>query len=378
MILLISRTGGNSCPRFRVWQDGLPIQFAVLLFAGFWVFRSPGMTAYRCKTRRRIKGSGAQKAACVSVLLCVAAAGSAGFIAAPPTGQERNKPRPAKPQPNSYVLVGAGDIAGCSSLAGAAATAKLIAQIPGTVFAAGDLAYDRGTAEEFSKCYDSTWGKFKDRTRPVPGNHEYASAGGLAYFAYWGERAGPRGKGYYSYELGNWHIVALNTNCDAPGVGGCGSGSEQEKWLRGDLAAHLKSCIVAYGHHALYSSGLLKRHAMHPELRDLWRDLYAAHAEVMLAGHEHSYERFAPQDPDGHLDPQNGIREIVVGTGGRSHDPLGLAMPNSEQRNADTFGVLKLTLSAAKYTWEFVPVNGEEGFHDAGEGTCRAGAANRK
>jgi len=289
---------------------------------------------------------------------------------------ERTGPtKPTEPVANTYVLVGAGDIAGCSSLAGAAATAKLIEQIPGTVFAAGDLAYDRCTTAEFSKCYDTTWGKFKDRTRPTPGNHEYDSTGGLAYFAYWGERAGPRGKGYYSYDLGNWHVVALNTNCDAPGVGGCGFGSEQEKWLKADLAAHARSCIAAYGHHALFSSGLLKRHAVHPELRDLWRDLYAAHADLMLAGHEHSYERFAPQDPDGHLDPQNGVREIVVGTGGRSHDVLGLATPNSEQRNADTFGVLKLTLSTTKYSWEFIPVNGEDGFHDSGEGTCHVAAA---
>jgi len=276
----------------------------------------------------------------------------------------------------TYVLVGAGDIAGCLSLAGAEATAKLIEQIPGTVFAAGDLAYDRGTTEEFSKCYDTTWGKFKRRTRPVPGNHEYATAGGLPYFAYWNGRAGPQGKGYYSYDLGNWHVVALNTNCDAPGVGGCAAGSEQEQWLHQDLDAHAKSCIVAYGHHALYSSGILKRHAIHPELRDLWRDLYAAHADLMLAGHEHSYERFAPQDPDGHLDVENGMREIVVGTGGRSHDPLGLALPNSEERNADTFGVLKLTLTAAKYTWEFIPVNGEEGYHDSGEGRCHNAAGN--
>jgi hypothetical protein len=288
------------------------------------------------------------------------------------SASERTGPtKPTEPVGNTYVLVGAGDIAGCSSLAGAAATAKLIEQIPGTVFAAGDLAYDRGTTAEFSKCYDTTWGKFKDRTRPTPGNHEYDSTDGSAYFAYWGQRAGPRGKGYYSYDLGNWHVVALNTNCDAPGVGGCGTGSEQEKWLKADLAAHAKSCIVAYGHHALFSSGLLKRHAVHPELRDLWRDLYAAHADLMLAGHE----RFAPQDPDGRLDPQNGVREIVVGTGGRSHDPLGLATANSEQRNADTFGVLKLTLSAAKYNWEFIPVNGEDGFHDSGEGTCHVAAA---
>jgi acid phosphatase type 7 len=283
--------------------------------------------------------------------------------------------KPGKPEPKTYVLVGAGDIAGCSSLAGAAATAKLIEQIPGTVFVAGDLAYDRGTAEEFSKCYDSTWGKFKDRTRPAPGNHEYGSPGALAYFAYWGERAGPRGKGYYSYDLGKWHVVALNTNCNAPGVGGCGAGSEQEKWLKKDLEQHANSCIVAYGHYALFSSGFLRMHAVHPELRDLWRDLYAAHADLMLAGHEHSYERFAPQDPDGHHDPENGIRELVVGTGGRSHYPMGQAAPNSEQRNADTFGVLKLTLSLEKYSWEFIPVDAEDGFHDSGEGTCHNAAA---
>src|SRR5258707_1565286 len=270
-----------------------------------------------------------------------------------------------------YVLVGAGDIAGCPALDGAEATAKLIEQIPGTVFAAGDLAYDRGTTEEFSKCYESTWGKFKDRTRPVPGNHEYYSQGGQAYFKYWGERAGPAGKGYYSFDLGSWHIVALNTNCDAPGVGGCAAGSPQEQWLKNDLAAHPHSCVAAYGHHALFSSGILKTHALHPELRDLWRDLYTAHASLIFAGHEHSYERFGPQDPDGHPDKPNGIREIVVGTGGKNHDPLGSPTANSEARNADTFGVLKLTLLPGKYAWEFIPVNGEEGFHDAGEGTCQ-------
>ena len=280
--------------------------------------------------------------------------------------KEEKAVKPADPQ----VLVGAGDIASCASLAGASATAKLIEQIPGTVFAAGDLAYDHGTAEEFRGCYNPTWGKFKDRTRPTPGNHEYYSQGGQPYFAYWGKQAGPAGKGYYSYDLGNWHVVVLNTNCDAPGVGGCGAGSEQEKWLKEDLAQHPDSCIVAYGHHALYSSGLLRKHALHPELRDLWRDLYAAHANLMLAGHEHSYERFSPQDPEGNLDTENGIREIVVGTGGRSHDPLGMALPNSDVRNADTFGVLKLTLWPEKYAWEFIPVNGAEGFHDYGEGTC--------
>ena len=274
-----------------------------------------------------------------------------------------------------YVLVGAGDIAGCSTLAGAEATAKLIEGIPGTVFAAGDLAYEKGTAEEFRDCYDKTWGRFKYRTWPTPGNHEYySSAAGSPYFAYWGNRAGAVSKGYYSYDLGNWHIVALNTNCDAPGLGGCQAGSPQERWFREDLEAHPNSCFIAYGHHALYSGGLFVKHAIHPELRDLWRDLYAVHGDLMVTGHEHSYERFAPQDPDGHLDQQNGIREIVVGTGGRSHDPLGVALPNTEARNADTFGVLKLTLWPDRYRWEFIPTNGEEGFHDSGEGSCHNAA----
>src|SRR5258706_322764 len=293
-----------------------------------------------------------------------------------PTVEPKSKKKPQRvSKSQTYVLVGAGDIAGCSSLAGAQATAELIEKIPGTVFAVGDLAYDRGTAEEFHKCYDTTWGKFKGRTRPAPGNHEYYSQSGKVYFEYWGERAGPAGKGYYSYELGSWHVVVLNTNCAAAGVGGCGASSEQEKWLREDLAAHRKSCIVAYGHHALYSSGVFKSHAIHPELRELWRDLYAARADLMLAGHEHSYERFAPQDPNGNLDAVDGIREIVVGTGGKSHDPLGTPLPNSEVRNSDSFGVLKLTLSPGKYTWEFIPVNGEEGFHDAGSDTCHAATA---
>jgi acid phosphatase type 7 len=270
----------------------------------------------------------------------------------------------------TFVLVGAGDIASCKSLEGAEATAKLIESIPGDVFAAGDLAYEKGTAEEFKNCYDKTWGRFKSRTHPAPGNHEfYGSKDGSPYFEYWGTQAGPAEKGYYSFDLGNWHVIALNTNCGAPGLGGCDAGSPQDIWLRKDLAEHAKSCIVAFGHHALYSSGVLKSHAIHPELRQLWQDLYQAHADLMLNGHEHSYERFAPQDAYGNLDEKGGIREIVVGTGGRNHDPLGFATANSEVRNADTFGVLKLTLSPGKYVWEFVPVEGGA-FHDSGEGAC--------
>jgi hypothetical protein len=273
------------------------------------------------------------------------------------------------PQDQVFTLVGAGDIAGCRAIEGARATAKLIEQIPGTVFAAGDLAYEHGTVAEFRDCYGPTWGRFKDRTRPTLGNHEYGVPNASAYFEYWGTQAGPVGKGYYSYDLGVWHIIALNTNCDAPGVGGCGAGSPQERWLRQDLSGQASACIVAYGHHALFSSGILARHAIHPELKQLWRDLYAARADLMLVGHEHSYERFAAQDPDGNADPVHGIREIVVGTGGRSHDPLGFALPNSEVRDTDTFGVLKVTLSPHGYTWEFIPEEGKT-FRDSGVGVC--------
>jgi len=280
-----------------------------------------------------------------------------------------SQPAQSAPPNDSYVLVGAGDIASCKYPEGAEATAKLIEKIPGAVFAAGDLAYEHGSAAEFKNCYDRTWGKFKDRTRPALGNHEYADPGAAAYFQYWGEQAGEAGKGYYSYELGVWHIVVLNTNCAAPGLGGCGKGSPQELWLYDDLKTHPNSCIAAYGHHALYSSGIFRKHAVHPELRQLWIDLYEAHADLMLVGHEHSYERFAPQDPEGKLDFTHGIREIVTGTGGRSHDPLGFAVPNSEVRNADTFGVLKVTLSPHAYTWEFVPVRGGT-FRDSGAGVC--------
>src|SRR5579883_2213133 len=273
-----------------------------------------------------------------------------------PTASAKKKSR------DTYVLVGAGD------------TAKLIESIPGSVFAAGDLAYQNGTYEEFLKCYEPTWGEFKARTHPVPGNHEYNGSSANGYFRYWGKHAGDPNKGYYSYDLGTWHIVALNTNCDVPQLGGCGEGSPEETWLKQDLAAHPNACILAYGHHARFSSGFFEKHAQHPELTEFWQDLFDAHADLILAGHEHSYERFAPQNPEGDPDPEHGIREIVVGTGGRSHTPLGFAKPNSQVRDDRTYGVLKLTLSPGKYRWEFIPEPGKT-FHDSGEGVCHNGVA---
>lgn len=321
---------------------------------------------------RHLRGSPGAKAWVLVASFCLWASASV-------LGQAKPKPAPNGTQAKkrkdptvgkSFVLVGAGDIASCKDLSGAEVTAKLIEKIPGEVFAAGDLAYEKGTAQEFANCYDKTWGRFKNRTHPAPGNHEYGSKDGSPYFDYWGKQAGPREKGYYSFDLGVWHVIALNTNCNAPGLGGCDAGSPQDLWLQKDLADHSKSCIVAFGHHALYSSGILKKHAIHPELRQFWRDLYEAHADLVLNGHEHSYERFAPQDPDGNADAKNGIREFVVGTGGRSNDPLGFAIPNSEVRNASSFGVLKLILWPGKYKWEFIPADAENGFHDSGSGTC--------
>jgi hypothetical protein len=275
----------------------------------------------------------------------------------------------AESHSDTYTLVGAGDIAWCGDLSGAKATAKIIQGIAhAAVFAAGDLAYERGTDEEF-RCYDRTWGKFRDRTYPAPGNHEYNGSEAVGYFHYWGKQAGEPEKGYYSFNLGSWHIVVLNTNCYSKELGGCAQGSPQETWLRNDLSEHPTACILAFGHHALFSSGLNPRHAIHPELRPLWQDLYDAHADLVLAGHEHSYERFAPQSPDGRANAENGIREIVAGTGGKDHTPLGFARENSEVRNANTFGVLKLTLSSGKYAWQFIPVPGGD-FKDAGSGTC--------
>jgi acid phosphatase type 7 len=265
------------------------------------------------------------------------------------------------------VLVGAGDIAVCSDLSGAEATAKLLDAVPGIVFTLGDLAYPDGRPEDFANCYDPTWGRHKARTRPSLGNHDYHTAGAAGYFGYWGATAGDPDKGYYSYDAGTWHIVVINSNCDH--VGGCQAGSPQEQWLRTDLEAHPTRCTLAYWHHPLFSSGVKPSHALHPEMRPIWRALYEAGAELIVNGHEHNYERFAPQDPDGAPDPARGIREIVAGVGGRSYDALVEPKPNSEIRSDRAFGVLKLTLRAGSYDWEFLPVAGQT-FTDSGHGTC--------
>ena len=262
------------------------------------------------------------------------------------------------------VLIGAGDIADCSDLAGAEATAKLLEANPGTVMALGDLAYPNGTPDDF-KCYHKTWGRVKDRTRPAVGNHEFHSTGASYYFQYFGSAAGDPKTGYYSYDLGAWHIVVLNSECQQ--VGGCEAGSSQEKWLRADLAAHPVGCTLAYFHKPRFSSGL--NHGNDPEVGAFWQALYDYNAELILNGHDHDYERFAPQDPGGNADPKRGIREFVVGTGGKNHREFGIHKSNSEVRNNNAFGVLKLTMKTTGYDWKFIPEAGKT-FTDSGSGSC--------
>ena len=267
------------------------------------------------------------------------------------------------PSSSDATLLAAGDIAACAS-GGDEATAKLLASNSGTIAALGDLAYPSGTTADFG-CYNASWGKYKSRTKPAVGNHEYLTSRAAPYFDYFGSAAGPRGKGYYSDSVGAWHIVVLNSNCSP--AGGCKLGSPQERWLRADLAGTTAKCTLAYWHHPLFSSG---QHGDDVAMRPIWDDLYNAHAEIVLVGHDHDYERFAPQTASGAPDP-NGVREFVVGTGGKNHDRFKTAVPapNSEIRNDDTFGLLKLTLHPDGYNWLFLPEAGKT-FSDAGSGVC--------
>ncbi|MEX2221494.1 MAG: ABC transporter substrate-binding protein [Candidatus Rokuibacteriota bacterium] len=263
------------------------------------------------------------------------------------------------------VLVGAGDITSCTS-DGDEATASLLDAIDGIVFTLGDHAYEAGTPIEFAACYEPSWGRHKPRTRPSPGNHDYLTPNASGYFAYFGAAAGDPGRGYYSYDLGSWHIIALNSNCSH--VGGCGPESPQERWLRADLAAHPAACTLAYWHHPRFSSGAQGNEA---DVTAFWQALYEHRAEIVLAGHDHVYERFAPQKPNGESDPAGGLRQFVVGTGGATqHRFDGPPAANSEARNDDTFGVLKLTLHPTGYEWRFIPVAGRS-FTDSGRGRCR-------
>jgi hypothetical protein len=284
-------------------------------------------------------------------------------------GTARSEDASSAPSTGSPVIVAAGDIASCAST-GDEATADLLATIDSTIITLGDNAYDDGSVKNYRECYDPTWGRFKDRTLPIPGNHEYLTRGAAGYFEYFGDAVGGPTEGYYSYDLGGWHIVALNSNHCIIEIGGCHVLSPQIRWLKADLTANEdKICTLAYMHHPRFSSG--KEHGSTSEVVPLWDTLHEAGADVVLSAHEHNYERFAPQDPDGRLDTERGIREFVVGTGGMSHYEIEAPLTNSEIHNDDTYGVLKVTLRSVGYNWRFIPVEGEV-FTDSGHSRCHS------
>ena len=265
-------------------------------------------------------------------------------------------PEPSDP---TRILLAVGDIASCDASADEL-VGELAARLPGTIALLGDIAYDRGSLDDFLNCFDPTWGQLRGRLRPAPGNHEYETKAATGYFAYFGAAVGDPDEGWYSYDLGLWHVVVLNSNCGA--IGGCGRGSRELDWLQQDLAASGASrpgaCTLAYWHHPRWSSG---RHGTDDMTDALWDALAAAGADVVLFGHDHDYERIGPID---------GIRSFVVGTGGRSlYDWPGPPLPQTEVRANDTYGLLELTLRDGKYSWQFVAASGGS-FSDSGTAEC--------
>lgn len=305
------------------------------------------------------------------LLACGALAGCGD--ATPEATRAASEPPPLAPPParvSGPTLLAAGDIAcapgeprtrfECHQLD----TAALIATLrPDVVAPLGDLQYPAGSLADFQGSFERTWGRFRDRMRPAVGNHEYGTPGAAGHFTYFGARAGQPGEGWYSYELGRWHVVVLNSNCE---VVRCGRGSPQQRWLGADLAAHPRRCTLAYGHHPRFSSGL---HGSDDALAPLWRTLARGGVDIALAGHDHDYERFAPQTADGRLDPARGIVQFVVGTGGKSHYPIPFPRRNS-RAHASVFGVLELTLGRGAYRWRFVAEPGVD-FADRGTARCR-------
>ena len=306
-------------------------------------------------------------------MVVVVSAALVTWRATPGSTGTRQSPTPAvapasltfSPSPDpapAAVLIGAGDICIGSNIADARKTAALVsARSTALVFTLGDNSNEAGTPDQYSNCYGPTWGTFKSRTSPTVGNHDLIAWHGAPYYAYFGSAAGPAHKGYYSYDVAaNWHVIVLNAICSE--VGGCGAGSPEETWLKADLAAIIGKHILAMWHIPEFSSG---PHGNTTVYRAWWDDLYAAHADIVLNGHDHVYERFAQQSPTGAADP-NGLREFVVGTGGASHSSFVRLVATSETRNGETFGVLELTLELHSYSWQFIPITGGS-FTDSGE-----------
>lgn len=278
---------------------------------------------------------------------------------------------------STVTIAAAGDISCASSTVGSStchqqATSDLLRSLkPDAVLTLGDNQYEDGALTDFRTYYQPSWGRLEGITRPSAGNHDYHTRGAAGYFDYFGSAAGDRSKGYYSFDLGAWHLVALNSNCNDIS-GGCGAGSPQETWLKADLAASAATCTLAYWHHPFYTSGSTHQ-GDRSRMASIWQDLFDAGAEIVLSGHEHNYERFAPQDANGNVDSARGVVQFVVGTGGKGHyDDLGSPIPNSIVRDGTTFGVLALTLKPEGYDWQFVPdtTGGSGSFTDSGSADC--------
>jgi hypothetical protein len=278
-----------------------------------------------------------------------------------PSGPPGGSAAPGEGEPATLLAVG--DVASCDRSTDEA-VAQLAAGSDGTVALLGDIAYPSGREGDFRDCFAPAWGSLGDRLRPVPGNHEYLSDAAAPYFAYFGAQAATPGEGWYAYELGSWRIYALNSNCDQ--IGGCGQGSPQLAWLVSDLAEHPHRCTLAYWHHPRFSSG---RHGDASSMRDVWDVLDAAGADVVLAGHDHTYERFGPLDADGAA-RADGIRSFVVGTGGRSHYDFEHPRAGWEARDNRQFGLLRLTLSRDGYAWRFLSTDSAT-VVDSGQASCR-------
>jgi 3',5'-cyclic AMP phosphodiesterase CpdA len=267
------------------------------------------------------------------------------------------------------TLIGAGDIAVCGTNVLDSATAQIVGDVLASdptaiAFTAGDNVYPNGSASWYSACYDPTWGAFKSRTRPVPGNHDYYNnPTGAGYFGYFGANAGPAGRGWYRYDAGAWRVYALTSEC----VRGSRCYTRQYRWLRADLVNNPHQCALAIWHRPRFSSGA--GHGSSTRMAPVFRLLYNHGAEIVVSGHDHEYERFAPSDPTGLPDPTAGLRQWVVGTGGASLYTFGAPLPASEVRDASTRGVLRLDLHAGGYDWQFIPVAGYS-FTDSGSGTC--------
>jgi len=300
--------------------------------------------------------------AVVTALACALAINSAcgghDPRAANPTGPSPVTLLAAAPQPASVTLIAAGDIARCDT-AGAEATAQLLDNLSGTVLALGDNAYMSGNEAEYRNCYEPTWGRHRARTRPVPGNHEYQTAGAAGYFTYFGANAGPAAAGYYSFMSGSWLVLALNSEIPV------GAGSAQLEWVREQLTGNHTQCTLAYWHRPLFSSG---PNGANRDMTDLWQLLYSLDVDVVINGHEHLYVRFGPQDPVGRADAPRGIRQFIVGTGGSPVSPVRTSAANSEMV-VSAWGVGRFTLNRGGYEWEFVPAGGGA-FRDTGAGIC--------